>query len=152
MAMKLAEQSRRKIEDFFRDHLADDQFKLPEILFYGGRWTHWLTSYFRIEGVTIGRRIFILPANFWFCERNLRRADEELIVHEIAHVLQYRREGYCRFLWNYLQSYRANLRAHARRDAAAKAQAYYEIPYEIEARRIAARYVDWSRARKNRAG
>ena len=152
MAMKLAEKSRSKIEAFFREHLEDEQFILPDIHFYGGRWTHWMTSYFKIEGVTVGRRIFILPANFWFCERNLRRADEELIVHEIAHVLQYRREGFWPFLWKYLRSYRANLRVQARRDAAAKAQAYYEIPYEIEARRIAAKYIDWSRARKDRNG
>ncbi len=148
MAMKLSENSRRKIEAFFRERLEDEDFRLPEINFYGGPLTRWLTTYFKIEGLTIGRRIFILPANFWFCEKSLRRADEELIVHEIAHVLQYVREGFWRFLWLYVRSYRANLRRQKKRDAEAKARAYYQIPFEIEARKIAAEFRLWSRERK----
>jgi hypothetical protein len=149
--MKLAETSRLKIEEFFREHLGDDQFRLPEIYFYGGRLTRALTGYLKIEGLTVGRRVFILPRNFWFCENRKRRLDEELVVHEIAHVLQYRREGFWPFLWKYLQSYRRNLKNKPNRDAHSKAQAYLEIPYEIEARKTAAKFVVWSRKRKEKS-
>lgn len=143
--MKLAEKSRRKIEEFFRHYLRDEQFRLPEIIFYGGPLARLLTTGLKVEGIAVGRRVFILPTNFRYCEKQGRRhADEALIVHEIAHVLQYGREGFWRFLRLYVSSYRANLKRQRRRDAAAKSAAYYEIPFEIEARRIAAAYVDWS--------
>ena len=147
--MKLAEKSRLKIEEFFREYLEDDAFQLPEIYFYGGKFTHYLTSYLKIEGITIGRRIYILPSNFRATENKILRIDEELAVHEIVHVLQYRREGFWKFLLKYLRSYRTNLKGKEQRTAFAKAEAYFEIPYEIEARQIASSFSAWSKNRKN---
>lgn len=147
--MKLGEKSRRKIEAFFREYLGDNDFRLPEIRFYGGKLTHVLTSRLRIEGLTVGKRIYIFPENFWFSENGRRRLDEELVVHEIAHVLQYRREGFFKFLWLYQKSYYANLRKKKKRDSFAKAEAYLEIPFEIEARQAASNFAAWSKNRKN---
>ncbi len=146
--MKLSEKSRRKIEEFFREQLADDCFRLPEIYFYGGKFTHFLTSRLQIEGITIGRRIYIFPGNFRLCENRKLWLDEELVVHEIAHVLQYRREGFFKFLWLYQKSYYANLRKKKTRDMFARADAYLEIPFEIEARQIASKFAVWSKNRK----
>jgi hypothetical protein len=148
--MKLGEKSHKKIEEFFREHLRDENFNLPEIQFYGGKFTNFLTTRLKIEGITIGRRVYICPANFRHSETGKLRLDEELAVHEIAHVLQYRREGFFRFLWLYQKSYYANLRKQAKRDLYARAEAYLEIPFEIEARRIASKFADWSRNRKNK--
>jgi len=146
--MKLSAKSHRKIEEFFREYLRDENFRLPEIRFYGGRLTRFLTTRLRIEGLTVGRRIYILPENFRFSESGNLRLDEELVVHEIAHVLQYRREGFFRFLWLYQKSYYANLRKKKNRDMFAKAEAYLEIPFEIEARQTASSFAVWSKNRR----
>jgi hypothetical protein len=146
--MRLSEKSHRKIEEFFREYLADDGFRLPEIHFYGGRFARFLTSRLKIEGITIGKRIYILPDYFWVSENRKLRLDEELVVHEIAHVLQYRREGFFKFLWQYRKSYHANLRKKKRRDSYAKTEAYFEIPFEIEARQAASEFAAWSKKRK----
>ena len=108
--MKLSEKSHQKIEEFFRDYLKNDEFKLPEVRFYGGKLTRFLTSAMKIEGITIGKRVYIFPENFWRCENQKLRLDEELVVHEITHVLQYRREGFFGFLKLYFKSYYGNLR------------------------------------------
>ena len=146
--MKLADKSHRKIEEFFREYLADECFQLPEIYFYSGKFTRILTSVLQIEGITIGRRIYILPDNFRLTEKQFLILDEKLAVHEITHVLQYRREGFRRFLWLYLRSYFTNLKKKKKWDLSARAEAYLEIPYEIEARQIASKYVHWSKNRK----
>lgn len=146
--MKLSEKSHKKIEEFFREHLADENFRLPEIYFYGGKFTHFLTSRLKIEGITIGRRIYVFPENFRVCENQKIWLDEKLVVHEITHVLQYRREGFFKFLWQYRKSYYANLRDKKNRDSYARSQAYYEIPFEIEARQTASKFAVWSKNRK----
>ena len=148
--MKLGEKSHKKIEEFFREYLADDNFRLPDIEFYGGKFTNFLTKQLKIEGITIGRRVYICPVNLRLSKNGKLRLDEELAVHEIAHVLQYRREGFFRFLWMYQKSYYANLKKSGKRDLYAKAEAYLEIPFEIEARQTASKFADWSKNRRNK--
>jgi hypothetical protein len=148
--MKLSEKSRQKIEEFFREHLENEEFTLPEIRFYGGKFTHYLTSVLKIEGITIGRRVYIFPKNFWLSESQKLRLDEQLVVHEIAHVLQYERDGFVNFLRLYLKSYYTNLRKKKKWDLYARAEAYLEIPYEIEARQAASKFMAWSKNRKNK--
>ena len=147
--MKLSDKSHKKIEDFFREYLDKEDFRLPEIRFYGGKLTHFLTSALKIEGLAVGRRIYIFPKNFWLSENRKLRLDEELVVHEITHVLQYGREGFFRFLRLYVKSYYANLRKKERRDLQARTQAYLEIPFEIEARQAASKFAAWSKNRKS---
>jgi len=146
--MRLSEQSHKKIEDFFREYLDNEDFRLPEVRFYGGKFTHYLTSVLKIEGLAVGRRIYIFPENFWISENRKLRLDEQLVVHEITHVLQYRREGFFRFLRLYFKSYYANLRKKKRRDFSARTEAYLEISFEIEARQAASNYAAWSKNRK----
>jgi hypothetical protein len=146
--MKLAEKSHRKIEEFFREYLAEESFRLPEIYFYGGKFTHYLTVALKIEGITIGKRVYIFPKNFWFSETRKLRLNEVLVVHEVTHVLQYAREGFFKFLWLYVKSYYSNLRKKKKWDWAARSEAYFEIPFEIEARQAASKFVAWSKNRK----
>lgn len=149
-AMKLAEKSHQKIEEFFREYLAEESFRLPEIHFYGGKFTHYLTTALKIEGITIGKRIYIFPKNFWFSESRKLRLSEILVVHEVTHVLQYAREGFFKFLWLYVMSYYSNLRKKKKWDLTARSEAYFEIPFEIEARQAASKFAAWSKNRKIR--
>jgi hypothetical protein len=141
--MKLSAKSHRKIEAFFRELLEDEKFDLPEIEFYGGKFTRFFTSKLKIEGITIGRRIFIFPKNFWRSKTDKLRLDEALVVHEITHVLQYRREGFFRFLGKYLRDYWRNLRKLKKYDSVSRSMAYFEIPFEREAREMERKYREW---------
>jgi hypothetical protein len=141
--MKLSEKSHRKIEQFFSEYLRDEEFKLPKIVFYGGKFTGYFTRFLKIEGITVGKRIFIFPENFWRSPNNNLRLDESLVVHEIAHVLQYRREGFFGFLFKYCRDYWRNLRGLKRYDAFSRSMAYFEISFEREARETERKYREW---------
>jgi hypothetical protein len=143
--MKLAAASHRKLELFFREYLEDENFRLPTTHFYVGGFTKTLTKIISVHGITVGRRVFIKPALLSLNRNNLPKLPEDLIAHEIAHVLQYRREGFLKFLYKYATDYWRNLRAKRKWDAVSRHKAYLEIPYEIEARQAAARFVVWNK-------
>lgn len=141
--MILSAETRRQIEIFFRDYFADENIELSEIRIYGRRGAKILTALLAVEGIVFGRHIFIAPRSLRRDSEGRLRASSELIVHEVAHALQYRREGFFGFFYNYLSAYFAVLRREKKRDAAARFKAYKEIPHEIEARRASAKYVVW---------
>ena len=58
--MKLAVSSHQKLELFFREYLNDEKFNLPKIHFYAGHITQLITKIINVQGITFGRRIFIL--------------------------------------------------------------------------------------------
>lgn len=91
----------------------------------------------KIQGITIGTRIFILPELVSLNSNDKPSLPESLVAHEIAHVLQYKREGFFRFLYKYLRDYRNNLKKEAELDLASRHRAYFNIPFEIEARETA---------------
>ena len=142
--MKLADESRQMFELFFRELLGDEDFRLPVIYFYAGKFSKLLTVSFKIHGITIGKNIFIKPTLI-LSNDILSKINAELAAHEISHVLQYRREGFIKFLFKYFQSYRRNLKGKSKFDSFLRHEAYMNIPYEIEAREIAARFVVWKR-------
>ena len=146
--MKLSVKSHQKIESFFRDCLEDKDFKLPQIKFYGGKFTRFFTTRLKIEGITIGRRVFIFPDQFWRSKSRLLRLDEKLVVHEIAHGLHYRREGFFKFIYKYLLNYWRNLRKLKKWDAFSRQIAYFEIAFEKEARETERKYADWKQNQK----
>ncbi|MFP4596950.1 MAG: DUF4157 domain-containing protein [Persicimonas sp.] len=82
----------------------------------------------RASGITLGNQIFIRREFF---------ADDgdiplDLLAHEVAHVVQFLRDGTVPFLWRYLRDYTLGLtRGLGDRNA------YMAIPYEVEARRVA---------------
>jgi hypothetical protein len=147
--MKLAEDSQHKLQTFFREILSDDNFRLPKINFYAGKFSRIFTLILHVHGITFGRHIFIMPD---LIERDLedrRKISLELAAHEIAHVLQYKREGFARFFYKYLMSYWRNLRKKNDWGAVARHEAYREISFEKEARKIAAEFVKWNRNEKS---
>ena len=141
--MKLAESSRRQLEAFFREYLRDEDYRLPVIYFYAGRFTRILTDLIGVHGITFGRRIFIKPQIVSLNQNNLPRLPEDLAAHEIAHVLQYQRVGFIGFFYQYLSDYWKNLRKKKKWDGDSRHQAYLDIPFEIEARRVATKFVEW---------
>ncbi|MCY7376843.1 MAG: hypothetical protein LH472_12860 [Pyrinomonadaceae bacterium] len=145
--MKLAAASHQKLEAFFREYLDDENFRLPVIYFYAGRFTGILTDLIGVHGITFGKRIFIKPRFVSLDKNNLPQLPADLTAHEIAHVLQYEREGFIKFFYKYLSDYRRNLRKFEKRDVYSRQQAYLEIPFEIEARCAAAQFVEWRKLR-----
>jgi hypothetical protein len=145
--MKLADSSHERLEAFFREYLDDADFRLPVIILHVGIFTKLLTGLISVHGITFGKRIFIAPKLLSFNRNNFLKLPEDLIVHEITHALQYRREGFTSFFYKYLSDYWRNLRRKKKWNAVARHQAYLEIPFEIEARAIAERFVEWSKTK-----
>ncbi|HQU81720.1 MAG TPA: hypothetical protein PKY59_01255 [Pyrinomonadaceae bacterium] len=142
--MKLAKSSAERIENFFKEYLEDENFVLPKINFYCGKFTNILTKLLKIHGITFGGYIFILPSLLRKNSERKNKLPEDLVVHEIAHVLQYKRDGFVKFLYKYLRDYRHNLQKRKTRDEISKHLAYRDIPYEIEAREIAEKFCNWN--------
>lgn len=82
----------------------------------------------RASGITLGPLVFIRTQLF----NQDQRIPMDLLAHEVAHVLQFQRDGNFSFLQKYLWDYTRNrLRGLPDLDA------YLAIPYEIEARHVA---------------
>jgi DNA repair photolyase len=141
--MRLARSSHQRLETFFREYLNDEAFQLPEIYFYVGRFARVLTNLINVHGITLGSRIFIKPILLSLNQNNLPKLPEDLVAHEIAHVLQYKREGFIKFFYKYLTSYFGNLRKKKNWSGYSRHQAYLEIPFEIEAR--AEKFTEWNK-------
>lgn len=145
--MKLAATSHQRLEAFFREYMNDADFRLPVIYFHVGKFAKILTNLISVHGITFGRRIFITPTLLSLNQNNFPKLPEDLIAHEITHTLQYRKEGFAGFLYKYLTDYWRNLRKTGKWNASARREAYLNIPFEIEARKVAAQFVEWSRGK-----
>ncbi|MCW5958613.1 MAG: DUF4157 domain-containing protein [Pyrinomonadaceae bacterium] len=146
--MRLAPDSRTKLEEFFREHFSDPLFRLPPIEIYSGGFTRMLTAFLKVHGITFGRRIFILPDLINSGINGEKKLSENLAAHEITHSVQYKRDGAIRFFYKYLTSYYRNLRRQGNYGLAARQVAYLQIPYEIEARETAESFVQWKARQK----
>lgn len=143
--MKLAKTSHQKLEMFFREYLNDEEFQLPIIQFYVGKPTNFFTAFISVHGITFGRRIFIAPNLLSLNQNNLLKLPEELVAHEITHSVQYEREGFFKFFYKYLTGFWRNLKKKKKWDVESRQDAYLEIPFEIEARAVAAKFVEWNK-------
>jgi hypothetical protein len=141
--MLLAPESHRRLEEFFRFHLRDEALRLSRVRFYAGRFAGLLTRTFGISAITFGSRVFVAP------ELLCRGADDrltlpaEIVVHEAAHVLQYRRTGVVKFLSLYLRDYARALRKESGGAREKHRAAYLAIGFEVEARAAREGYVAW---------
>ena len=145
--MKLSESSHRLVENFFRDYFRDESFILPKIHFYTGKTSAFFTQISKSNGITFGKRIFIMPPLLTLNAKNHKKLPEDLVVHEIMHVIQYQKKGFLKFLYVYLRDYRENLRLYEKWDADSRRQAYLNIPFEIEAREAAKDFLEWKENR-----
>ncbi|CAN5405899.1 hypothetical protein BH20ACI1_BH20ACI1_07010 [soil metagenome] len=143
--MKLAKSSHQKLENFFREYLNDESFRLPVIHFYIGKFTRIFTAIVKVHGITFGCRIYIMPSFAALNRTNNLKLPERLVAHEITHTLQYKREGFVRFFYKYLTSFWRNLQKRKSWDIISRQEAYLEIPFEIEAREVAERFVEWNK-------
>ncbi len=136
------------MEEFFRFYLKNERFKLPKIQFYTGKFAARLTKTISVHGITLGRNVLILPTLITYNRKNQKKLPEDLLVHEIMHVIQYREKGFARFLCQYSKSYWDNLRKIGEWDFSARRRAYLNIPFEIEAREAAEEYLKWKEKQK----
>jgi Domain of unknown function (DUF4157) len=143
--MKLAESSQYKLEIFFQEIFSDENFRLPTVNFYAGKFSRIFTSILQVHGITFGRHIFIMPDLIERDFESRKKLSLELVAHEIVHVLQYKKDGFIKFFYKYLLSYWQNLRRKNDWKLKSRHEAYLEIPFEIEARDIAAKFVKWNR-------
>lgn len=146
--MRLSENSHCRLQEFFRFYLKNERFELPKIQFHTGKIAARLTQTISVHGITLGSNVLILPALVTFNRENQKKLPEDLLVHEIMHVIQYREKGFARFLYQYSKSYWNNLRKIGEYDFAARRRAYLDIPFEIEAREAATEYLKWKEAQK----
>jgi hypothetical protein len=150
--MILAKSSNEKFEEFYRDFFDEQTHTFPKIRIYARGGANLITGVLKINGITIGRRIFIRPQLINNSDDTLLRAPKALIAHELAHVLQYQRLGFFNFFYTYLAGYWLALRKKEKWDANARMEAYLEIPHEVEARQFAADFLVWLENRQNKIG
>lgn len=135
--MRLDRLSHRRFEEFFRDFFGDDELVLPKIHIYSRRGSWLVTTVLKVNGIAIGRHIFIQPHLTWRDSENRLFAPKALIAHELTHSMQYFRQGFFGFLKSYLGNYWKLLRKSKKWDFDSRMQAYLDIPQEIEARQAA---------------
>ena len=141
--MRLSEESRARLEQFFRWHERDEKLRLPVVFVHAGFWSDSLTKVLRVAAITIGRHIFVSPR---IVERN---ADGHLtmpgwlLAHEAAHVRQFQQAGFWPFVFNYAREYLAYLVRGRKFDARARMEAYEQITREREAREVEAAFLEW---------
>jgi hypothetical protein len=149
--MRLSDESHTHVEQFFRAHRGEAELVLPRIHFHRGVFARLLMLWAGTGAMTLGCHVFIRPG---LCRRDGRgrvTLPGWLVVHEAAHVLQYAKKGFVRFLLGYLRGYWRALRKGGRWDAAGRLAAYKAIEEEREARLAehlyAARTRAWHRPR-----
>ncbi|MBD0371499.1 MAG: DUF4157 domain-containing protein [Pyrinomonadaceae bacterium] len=141
--MKLARESHRRLEKFFREYFNDPQLKLPPIFLHRGRLARLVTKRLRIGAITVGRHIFIAPERVVEADGNLSTKGW-LIAHEATHVLQYEYAGYIRFFLRYFYNYWVALRGSEAWDGEARMKAYLAIEAERIAHEVERAYQAWS--------
>lgn len=141
--MKLSENSHQQLETFFREYFGDDKLRLPDVEVYGRGVAGAITKALKIYGITIGSRMFVRPD---VLTRNLKDQlciSNELLAHELTHVVQYQKLGFFGFLYTYLKGYWKALKKKEKWDFNSRREAYLAIPHEVEARDCAAKYMEW---------
>jgi hypothetical protein len=141
--MRLAPESHDSLEAFFRAHCGDAGLVLPRIEWQVDTASHLVASAFRISAITLGRRVLVRPGavrrdaagRWWIGSR--------LAAHEAMHVLQYQRQGWAGFLYDYLGDYAARMQQAAQWNAAAHFHAYEDIRAEREAQAAEDAYARW---------
>jgi hypothetical protein len=141
--MRLAEESRARLEQFFRSYERDESLRLPVVFVHAGFWAHKLTRVLGIAGITVGRHVIVSRRLIGRDSRGRLTMPGWLLAHEATHVRQYQREGFWPFLFNYAREYLSFLVRGGKFDAGARARAYLQITREREAREVEAAYLKW---------
>ncbi|HEV2861841.1 MAG TPA: DUF4157 domain-containing protein [Pyrinomonadaceae bacterium] len=134
--MRLSAESHRRVEEFFREFRGEPGLRLPPVKVYAGGLSRLLLDSIGMGAITFGRSVFVSPRMVVRDGRGRRAVHGWLLVHEAAHVLQYEKAGFVRFLLEYLRDYWRGLPAGGKwkLGGAARVAAYMAIPAEREAR------------------
>jgi hypothetical protein len=122
------------MEEFFRSLRGEPGLRLPRFKVYAGPLSGLLLDSIGMGAITFGRRVFLSKRLVREGPDGRLTAPGWLLVHEGAHVLQYERKGFVKFLFGYLRAYWAALREGGRWGGAGRMAAYLAIPDECEAR------------------
>lgn len=141
--MRLAEESRARLESFFRSYERDEALRLPVVCVHAGVWSRSLTRALRVAAITLGSHVFVARGIVRRDARGRATMPGWLLAHEAAHVRQFQREGFWPFLFNYAREYLTLLVRGGRFDARARMMAYEQITREREARAAEAAYLEW---------
>jgi hypothetical protein len=129
--MRLAPDGLALVQSFLRHHLGEPGLTLPDVVLHAPRPASLLHRA-DVLALTVGRHVVLSPVVVSRDSCGHPRLPSRLVVHELVHVVQYRR-GLARFLLRYLRSYAAGLRRHGLARPA-RHRAYRDIPLEAEAR------------------
>ena len=138
--MRLSAESHARVEQFFREHLNEQDLTLPPINFRAGVTGHLFAAFVGMSAITLGRHVVVDPSLFGKDESGRMTLPGWLVVHEAAHVLQYEKRGFARFQRDYLRGYWRALREGGRWDVRGRTAAYMAIAEEREARSAEAAY------------
>ncbi|HLL16424.1 MAG TPA: DUF4157 domain-containing protein [Pyrinomonadaceae bacterium] len=141
--MRLAEESRARLERFFRSYEGDESLRLPLVFVHAGFWSDALLRALRVAAITIGRHIFVSRRIVERDARGQLTMPGWLLAHEAAHVRQFQRAGFIKFVCNYAREYLTLLARGGKFDASARMEAYEQITREREAREVEAAYLKW---------
>ncbi len=147
--MQLSQNGQKLFAEFFSDSGLCGENEFPDIRVYAKRGSWIVTNLLMVEGITFGRHVFINPRLITRDESNVLRMSKILMAHEIAHVIQYERDGSVNFLKSYIGDFWRNFRKKRKWSLSTWFESYMEIPHEVEARKIAAEFTSWF-ALKNR--
>ncbi|HVF67114.1 MAG TPA: hypothetical protein VM914_05605 [Pyrinomonadaceae bacterium] len=141
--MRLADESHREVEEFFRRHTGTPWLVLPPVYVYAGGFAKLLTKMSGgVAAITFGPMVFVRPSLVRKDSAGRAGLPAWLLVHEAAHVLQYEERGTLRFLVGYLRGYFRVLWDGKKFDAAARNRAYLAIPEECAAREAERAYLE----------
>lgn len=144
--MKLAAGSREELAEFFREQIKTTGLSLEKVRFIAGPFTLIILKLLKVNGLTLGRRVFVLTETDGPGQRLIPAV---LAAHELCHVFQYERHGGVKFLARYLIGYWKCLRRQRRWNAEGRMLAYLSIPEEVEAQATENNFIQWRRARKS---
>ncbi|HEX8458017.1 MAG TPA: DUF4157 domain-containing protein [Pyrinomonadaceae bacterium] len=141
--MRLAEESRVRLEQFFRSYERDETLRLPPVQVHAGVFARSLTGALRVAALTLGRHVFVARGVVWRDGRGRQTMKGWLLAHEAAHVRQFQRVGCMPFLLAYAREYLSLLVRGGRFDARARMEAYEQLSWEREARAAEVAYLAW---------
>lgn len=142
--MKLCRELQHQLESFFREFFGNRSLQLPEIEIFAKRGARFVTKVFGVQGITLGRFVFIKPDLIFRDKRARLCISKELLAHEATHVLQYQKLGTVKFLYLYFKSFFSGLRRRGNLNFDARMQAYLEIPFEAQARAGGTKFIKWN--------
>ena len=141
--MRLSEPAHNIFARFFNDCELCESFEFPKVQVYVRRGSWVVTNILMVDGITIGRHVFVNPRLVSRDQNDLLRISKTLMAHEIVHVLQYQREGFRRFLTTYVLDFWKIFKRKKKWNLRTWFESYLEIPHEIEAREVASEFSQW---------